>query len=280
MSEIGRLLPTIAERLATTTLSPSLDASLLLAHVLAKPRSWILAHPEAMLDAGQERQLERLARRLQAGEPLPYIIGHWEFYGLDFLLTPAVLIPRPETELLVEQALAWLARHPGRERLLEVGTGSGCIAVSLALNCPRAMILASDISAPALSVARQNVARHGVADRVHLLNCDLIPAVARPFDLLCANLPYIPAETLPSLPVARHEPRLALDGGPGGLLSISRLLPRAPQVLAAGGLLLLEIDASHGRQVVSLAQECFPRAEVRLLPDLAGRDRLLAVQVP
>ncbi len=122
----------------------------------------------------QLERYESLTRRLEFGVPLPYIIGHWEFYGLDFTLSPAVLIPRPETELLVEHALHWLVEHPVRRRILDVGTGSGCIAVSLAVNCPDARILASDISLEALLVARQNVLRHGVSDRVQLLQCDLL----------------------------------------------------------------------------------------------------------
>ncbi len=162
--------------------------------------SWILAHPAALLDEYQLERYETLTRRLESGEPLPYIIGHWEFYGLDFTLSPAVLIPRPETEMLVEHALHWLVEHPARRSILDVGTGSGCIAVSLALNCPDARILASDISLEALLVARQNVLRHGVSDRVQLLQCDLLPPTSLPFDLLCANLPYIPAADIPGSP--------------------------------------------------------------------------------
>ena len=170
--------------------------------------------------------------------------------------------------------------HPARRHILEVGTGSGCIAVSLAVNCPDARVLASDISPEALIVARQNLLHHGISFRVHLLQCDLIPPASRPFDLICANLPYIPAENLHRLSVAAREPRLALDGGAEGVIWISRFLERAPFALASGGYILLEIEASQGSLVAGLAQTAFPQAEVRVLPDLSGRDRLVSIQTP
>lgn len=258
----------------------ALDSQVLLAHVLEKPRSWILAHPDALLDENQLEHSESLTRRLVSGEPLPYVIGYWEFYGLDFTLSPAVLIPRPETELLVEHALHWLLAHPVRRHVLDAGTGSGCIAVSLALNCVDARILASDISLEALLVTRQNIMRHAVSDRVQLLQCDLVPPISPPFDLLCANLPYIPAADLPRLSVAAHEPPLALNGGVLGVVWIERFLERAPIALASGGCILLEIEASQGSLVAGLAQSAFPQAGVQVLPDLSGRDRLVVVQTP
>lgn len=256
----------------------SLDAEVLLAHVLARSRSWILAHPEYLLDEIQVRQIEHLVERLLSGEPLPYILGHWEFYGLDFILSPAVLIPRPETELLVENALGWLKLHSNRRLVLDVGTGSGCIAVSLAVNCPDVKIVASDISWEALLIARDNLERHCVNGKVHLLQSDLIPPTPQPFDLLCANLPYIPADDLPYLPVASYEPALALNGGLLGTSLIERFLAGAPRVLAQGGLALLEIEASQGSWVTDCAQAAFPQADIHVLPDLVGRDRLLAIQ--
>ena len=280
MIELNRILAETRPRLAAVSETAALDAQVLLAHVLARPRSWILAHPDALLDENQLEHYECLTNRLESGEPLPYIIGHWEFYSLDFILNPAVLIPRPETEMLVEHALHWLEQHPARRQILDVGTGSGCIAVSLGVSCPDARVLASDISPEALVVARQNVLRHGVSDRVQLLQCDLIPPTSRPFDLVCANLPYIPAEDLLRLSVAAHEPRLALDGGVEGVIWINRFLERAPFALGAGGFILLEIEASQGSLVVELAQTAFPQAVLRVLPDLSGRDRLVTIQTP
>lgn len=291
----------LAEFLQSTTRrlyhsdTPALDAQVLAAHVLGKDRSWVLAHPEAGLDPTQVDRLEAAAARLEAGEPLPYVTGHWEFFGLDFRLTPDVLIPRPETELLVEQALAWLrarggvqaaapapeaAPSPASPRAIDVGTGSGCIAVSLAVHAPQLHLVATDISPEALDLARQNARDHGVQDRIHFAQADLIPAASPPFDLVCANLPYIPSATLSHLAVHRREPSLALDGGPEGLDQIRRLLDRLPDSLAPRGLALLEIEASQGARVLELARAACPDAQVAILQDLAGRDRLLRLERP
>jgi release factor glutamine methyltransferase len=275
---LGETLNKIARRLAPVSDTARLDAQVLLAHLLEKSRAWLLAHPEAELIPGQERVLEELAARLEAGEPLPYLLGHWEFFGLDFTVTPSVLIPRPETELLVEQAQAWLRSHPLRRSAADVGTGSGCIAISLAVNLPGLRVVASDLSWQALQVARHNARRHDVTGQVEFVQSDLIPAAGNVFDLICANLPYIPSQTLASLKVQRWEPRQALDSGPQGVDWIQRLLQDAPRRLAPGGLLLLEIEATQGALVHSMARQAFPQAQVRVLPDLASRDRLVVVQ--
>jgi release factor glutamine methyltransferase len=285
--------------------TPALDIQVLLANVLSQPRAWVLAHPETELDPTQSERIESELRRLENGEPLPYILGHWEFYGLDLLVTPDVLIPRPETELLVERSLAWLnSLQPGKSRLAwiaDIGTGSGCIAIALAkevLERAPGRLLAVDISMPALQVAQSNAHRHNLADKITFLQADLLtpfgPAgrvgipvsqaqpsnqaagsAAGPFDLICANLPYIPRADLPGLAVARHEPRLALDGGSDGLDLIRRLLHMARQNLAPQAAMGLEIEASQGRAALAFATACFPYAEVVLIPDLAGHDRLL-----
>jgi len=270
-------------RLSTVSENPSLDAQILLAHVLEVSRAWVLAHPEASLNAEQERAWNFATARLEGGEPLPYILGHWEFYGLDFSVSPAVLIPRPETEMLVERALRWLRDRPDRRRAADIGTGSGCIAISLAVNLPDLHVWASDVSLPALEIAKLNAQKNAVSDRVHFLHADLLDfqSIAphqQPFDLLAANLPYIPTSRLKTLDVARHEPRLALDGGEDGLDLIRRLIQSAPRWLAPGGLCLLEIDSELG-EAAALARETFPHAKVSMLPDLAGLARLLVVQL-
>ncbi len=162
----------------------TLDAQTLLAHITGRNRAWLLAHPEAELTPAQAQALEAARTRLQNGEPLPYILGHWEFFGLDFLVTPDTLIPRPETELLVEEAIKVVSREssvvskslPATRYLLtaDIGTGSGCIAVSLAVHVPELQVVASDISAAALQIARQNARRHAVAERVHFVQSDLL----------------------------------------------------------------------------------------------------------
>lgn len=267
----------------------------MLAHVLGKPRSWVLAHPEATLTEKQSQVWEESLRLLERGIPLPYILGHWEFFGLDFIVTPAVLIPRPETELLVEQAIAGCGmriaeslppaiHNPNSEIAwaADVGTGSGCIAISLAVLLPNLQVIATDISLPALQVARRNAHKHSVAERIHFVQTDLISPflshASAPFHLICANLPYIPTRTLRALPVFGREPTLALDGGVDGLDCIRRILDDARRCLAPDGLLLLEIEESQGEAARRLAGEAFPEREVGVLPDLAGRDRLLVVR--
>ena len=270
----------VSKGLGSFSDTPALDAQVLLAHVLDKKRAWVLAHPETVLTAAQEQALHAAVKRLQAGEPLPYVLGRWEFFGRDFTLTPAVLIPRPETELLVERALAWLAGCSGALRVADVGVGSGCIAVTLAAERPGLKLVACDISWDALQVARQNAERHEVSGRVQFLQADLLSPLSGPFDLICANLPYIPSALLETLRVARTEPGLALDGGSDGLDVLRHLLADLPEKMKPGGLILLEIEASQGEAVQALARGLFPCSQVEILPDLAGHDRLIACAVP
>ncbi len=282
---IAQVLQELTRRLVALSETPALDAQVLLAHLLGVPRSRILAHPDENLSAEHELALERAVQRLEGGEALPYVIGHWEFYGLDFTLTPDVLIPRPETELLVERGLAWLGAHPGWRRAADIGTGSGCIAVTLAATVPDLQILASDISVAALGVARTNAQKHGVESRIQFVPADLLdisPSTfdLNPFNLIVANLPYIPSPRLQSLDVAQREPGLALDGGADGLEPIKRLLKDAPAVLAPGGLLLLEIDEMQGEAVRQLAVRSFPKAQIEVMRDLAGSERLVEIRLP
>lgn len=282
---LSQVLRELTKRLSALSETPSLDAQTVLAHVLENSRSWVLAHPETSLSAGQEQALNDAQARLECGEPLPYVLGHWEFYGLDFTVNPDVLIPRPETEMLVERGLEWLRLHPGRRGAVDIGTGSGCIAISLAINVPDLHVLATDISQPALEVANANAKMHHVGDRVQFLQGDLLnfqPSTFnfQLFDLIIANLPYIPTPRLASLVVAQHEPRLALDGGADGLTLIRHLLMAAPGVLAKAGCCLLEIDTEHSDAAQTIARAAFPQAEVSVVSDLAGHDRLMIAQLP
>ena len=269
----------IVQRLAAVSETAHLDAQVLLAHIMGVNRTWIIAHPEEKLTIDQYNELERLLSRLQQGEPLPYVLGHWEFYGLDFKVAPSVLIPRPETELLVENALKWLREHPSRRIGIYVGSGSGCIAAALTFNIPDLKMVASDISFWALKLARENLDTLGVAERVYTVQSDLLTAFARTsFDMICANLPYIETNTLKSLDVSRYEPTSALDGGVDGIAIISRLFELAPGRLSPGGCMLMEIESTHGETVYKLAKSAFPRAKVSLLQDLTGHDRLLHIK--
>jgi release factor glutamine methyltransferase len=237
-----------------------------------------MAHPEYEISEHQLKQLNMALERYERGEPLPYVIGHWEFFGLDLLVSPDVLIPRPETELLVERALQWLKLHPRAREVADIGTGTGCIAISLATHLPDLQLLLTDISTAALDVARDNAARYNLMDRLDFLQADLLDGVIGTFDLVCANLPYIPCGMLTNLSVAHGEPRQALDGGKNGLVLITRLLEQAGNHLAADSLLLLEIEESQGNEAKSLAMDLYPRSKGELLQDLSGRDRLLEVE--
>jgi len=283
MPSISTILEQAVSTLSIVSDTPELDARVLLANILGKPRTWIVAHPETLRTDSQLATAKEALARLEAGEPLPYIIGHWEFYGLDLKLTPDVLIPRPETELLVERAIEWLQVSSKRRTIADIGTGSGCIAVSIAHSIPDAKILATDISHAALKVAHQNAYRYNLMKRIDFVQCDLLPPHPDPlpteqhFDLICANLPYIPTQTLQQLPVYGHEPTLALNGGVDGLDIIRRLLNIAPEWLAPNSMILLEIEASQGMSAVSLAYDAFDNVEINLHQDLSGRDRLVEI---
>ena len=258
--------------------TPGIDIQLLTSHIIGKDRTWVLAHPEYQLSHSQSAQLSALFNRLNAGEPLPYIIGRREFFGLDFIVSPAVLIPRPETELLVEEAQSWLRRHPEKRSAADVGTGSGCIAVSLAKTTANLNVVASDISYAALRIAKQNIEHHKLTKQVFALNCHLLDPLSAKFDLVCANLPYIPTSKLQNLRVLEHEPGIALDGGNQGVSVIQKLINKIPHNIASVSLILLEIEATLGEQVVSIIMNAFPAANVRLLHDLAGLPRVVRVE--
>jgi release factor glutamine methyltransferase len=274
-------LSEIADQLTSISDTPALDASVLLAHILHKPRTWVMAHPELTLTPEQQKQLDGSLRRLERGESFPYVIGYWEFFGMEFEVTPDILIPRPETELLVERAVVWLRESPRQWTVADVGTGSGVIAISIALNVPDARVMGTDISHRALEVARRNASKFGVLHQIDFVQCDLLPERddSLRFDLICANLPYIPTEILTELPVFGREPALALDGGEDGLDLIQRLLSIAPNWLAADGMILLEIESTRGAPAVHLARDVFPEATIYLHKDLAGQDRLLEIQL-
>jgi release factor glutamine methyltransferase len=277
------LLSDLTNHLSPVSDTPALDASVLIAHIIEKPRTWVMAHPELTLSPEQQQQLNDSLARLKQGESFPYVLGHWEFFGLDFDLTPDVLIPRPETELLVEKAIAWLQQSDSKKHVADLGTGSGAIAVSIVVNVPNVKMLATDISPKALAVARQNAQKHGVSEQIEFIECDLLPTqlsfVNRnsSIDLLCANLPYIPTDILHTLPIYGREPTLALDGGPDGLNVYRDLFSLAPLWLASDGKILIEVEASQGAKIIGMAMEKFQNPEVRLHKDLAGHDRLLEI---
>jgi len=268
--------------------STQLDTQIILAHVLKQPRAWLLAHLDTHLTAPQIESATQAFEKFQAGTPLPYILGHWEFFGLEFEITEDVLIPRPETELLVEKAIAWLqassTNHPEHTpSVADIGTGSGAIAISIATQVPEARILATDISPAALRVAKHNAEKFNVQHQIEFVECDLLPSSSFPphpssFDLICANPPYIPTHTLRLLPIFGREPTIALDGGADGLDAYRRLFEIAPSWLAPQGIMLLETEATLGVKALSLAYDSFSNVSIHLHQDLAGHDRLLEIQ--
>jgi release factor glutamine methyltransferase len=247
-------------------------------HVIQSSRARLLAHPERPLLPAEAAQYEALIGNRAVGYPLPYLTGKTEFYGLELVVTPDVMIPRPETEFLVDLALE---RQPST--VIDVGTGSGCIAVALAAHLPEAAILGIDVSPAALAVARRNVEKHGLAERVELIAGDLLDHRPGPVDLIVSNPPYVSGDEWASLPpsILYYEPHLALNGGTDGLEVIRRLLYESQGLLNPRGALLVEIGASQGEAVKEIARTCFPETgiSVQVHLDLAGRDRVLEVQM-
>jgi len=272
------LLHFIQRCLKGHTGSPYLDGVVLLSHITGLTKSQILANPDLVLDPEQEGQLELALNDLKSGTPLPYVLGQWEFFNLPFYVTPEVLIPRPETEGLVELALVWLDNNPDKRSCLEIGTGTGCIAVALAKSVPDLKIIATDISPDAIQVATDNARRHNVHKQIQFLERNLLKGIPGKTDLLVANLPYIPTNKLRSLPVFASEPSLALDGGKDGLHYIKELLKKAGRNLNPGGAIFLELDEECGTAALILAKEVWPGMTLNLSQDLSGQDRYLFIQ--
>ncbi len=261
--------------------TPRLDAELLLMETLGWSREELYTRPETTLDASEAERFEALVARRRRGEPVAYLIGRREFWSLDFSVTPAVLIPRPETEHLVEAVVDFLASRPEPQRILDLGTGSGAIAVSVARECAGAEVWATDVSAPALAVARENARRHGVDRRIDWFQGDLFaPLRGLPvsFDALVSNPPYIPSREMARLPrdVGAWEPVLALDGGTDGMDFYRRIVRDGTPRLREGGLLALEVGDGLAGLVSELFRAHGGLRRVRVLRDYAGLPRVVA----
>lgn len=257
-----------------STDEPRLEAELLLAHSLNVSRAWIAAHPEATLTEPTITTYNNCLQLRNDGEPLPYLVGYWEFFSIDYAVDKRALIPRPETEMIVEHALSIADNHP-HTHIVDVGTGCGTIAIALATNLPNALLFATDISQDALSLAIVNSTSHGVYNRIEFVQADLLTSMGR-FDVICANLPYLTTQETGTLVVGKHEPHIALDGGANGLDIIQQMISTAGTHLNDGGTLLMEIGDSSTR-ILEMAEFYFGNADCKLLPDLAGRPRMLQV---
>lgn len=282
--------------------SSTLAAELLLMHVLGRDRAWVYAHPEDAVDAAAAGEYFGLLARRAAGEPTQYLTGKQEFWGLEFEVTPAVLIPRPETEHVIEVALERLGEERGIKinmrtgepsatlRVADVGAGSGCIAVALARELPHAEIVATDISGQALEVAGRNAKRLGVADRIRFVQTDLLQEVLREsratakgrkeFDLVVSNPPYVARDEAAELPreVREHEPEAALFGGPTGVDLYGRLIEEAAELLAPGGILVLELGYNCADAVRAMLSRRGAWVNVSITNDLAGIPRVIAAE--
>ncbi len=298
MATVEALLREGMERLrASGSESARLDAELLLGHALSADRTVVLAHPEAPVGDGAAATYAAGLARRERGEPVAYIRGVKEFYGLAFATDARALIPRPETERIVELAEAEVVRRltaaPRPQgspvvRVVDVGTGAGTIAVALGATLRRrgmlvhVEILATDDSPDAIELARENAVGHVVADRVRFIAADLLPpVVSTPFDLVLANLPYVPGDAVDGLPVAASfEPRHSLDGGPDGLALVRRLLARLPEALAPGGVALLEIGADQALPLGEAVGAALPWWRLTIERDLAGLPRVARLEPP
>ena len=261
----------------------SLQAELLLAHALTTTRAQVLARFDETITPDVAARYTAMIARRANHEPLAYILGHQEFYGIDFIVDPRVLIPRHETEMLVLLVLQRMQCVPcASATIVDVGTGSGALALTLATHLPSAQIIATEISSDALAVARLNCVRLGLEKRVRFLQGDLLEPLDQPFDLLVANLPYIPSGRLNQLSqeVRDYEPRLALDGGADGFDLVRRLLRQMENHAARDAIAFFEISEEQGAAATELFNQQFPHALVMLHRDLEGLDRVIEIRFP
>lgn len=281
-NSIHSLLADAKARFAGVSTSVSLDAQLLMAHVLETGRAQVIAYPERLLTPEQAAQFEALVARRATGEPIAYIFGRRAFYDREFRVSSAVLIPRPETELLVEMAIESAQAARPDCTAADIGTGSGAIAVTFAAHVRHAQVHAVDVSPAALAVAATNAAASGVTVTFHQgdLLRPLLDSGVR-LDLLLANLPYIASDEVPTLDVSRHEPTLALDGGPDGLDLIRIMMRDAPEILRPNALVLLEIGAAQSEAAAQVVRDALPAGSaVEIVRDLAGLDRIIRAVTP
>ncbi len=270
------------EQLARNNIADaSLEAEVLLRHATSKDRAEFFAALNEQLPHTCQQRVNQDVRRRLSGEPLAYILGHREFYGLDLCVSPAVLIPRQETELLVDKIIEFSRQRPEQHLLIaDVGTGSGAIAVAVAHCLSNATVYATDSSREALLVADVNRHRHAVSERVHLCHGDLLAPIDSPVDVVVSNPPYLTTKEIDDCPQdIRREPSLALDGGADGLAIVKRLFRQAPSYIRPGGLLVVEIAPSQVESVLAMGRDAFPTARVSFSRDLLGLPRAVTVEL-
>lgn len=273
--------------------APATTVRRLLSQVMGQSKEWLIAHGDESLTPAQQQQFQALLTRVIAHEPLFYVLGHREFFGLDLFIDKRVLIPRPETEMLVELALGEIrdwrleigANRQSPISVIDVGTGSGAVPIAIAKHAPTARLIATDISEDALHVARMNAAQHGVADRITFVQADLLAGIRVMPLVITANLPYVTREEIDGLPpeIQDHEPRVALDGGEDGLDLVRRLLRQIALLVGATDrsplrAAFLEFGASQGPAVLQAVHAILPNAHSEIKKDLAQLDRVLCIR--
>ena len=274
----GKALYYYANEIAEFTEDALLESRLMIQKATGLSRPVLLSHPERELSSEEIDAIEKMCTRRKTGYPLPYLLGEWEFYGHSFAVNPSVLIPRPETELLVDEASGWLKQHPDIRFGFDIGTGSGCIAISLLLSHPNLQMAAIDIKRDALHTACENARKHNVSDRFLPVQCSLYSAFsASPF-LICANLPYIPTETCTEIEPARFEPISALDGGSDGFEYYRLLFNQLTNKINNRSLILCEIEYRQREIALQTAEEYFTGSSISVLDDLAGQPRILKIE--
>lgn len=260
---------------------PALDAEVLLAHCLGVTRAFLYGHPDYMLAASERSRYASYLTRRRRQEPVAYIVGEKEFWSRPFKVDRRVLIPRPETEVLVEEALTIAGRESGgQKRILDVGTGSGAIGITMAAELPSAWVVATDISPAALHVAIENARRNGVCEQMVFVRCRGIQPISGKFHLILSNPPYIPSAAMEELPagVRDYEPWEALDGGPEGWEVHGQLVRESPSILDSGGWLLMEIDELLVDQVYEMAAQAGAYDTIYVRMDYARRGRVIAMR--
>ncbi|MFC1949735.1 peptide chain release factor N(5)-glutamine methyltransferase [Chloroflexota bacterium] len=276
---VRQALARAGEILAASSIeNPSLESELLLRHTLGIDRVQLYLDFDYELNPEEYEKFRSLVQRRLSNEPTAYITGHREFYGLDFYVDSSVLIPRPETELLVDKVFE-LSKERSLSTIADIGTGCGAIAISLAANLPQARIYATDISAAALEVALSNCWKHGMEDRIILLEGDMLDSLPEPVDIIVANLPYVRESELATVNTHDFEPSLALGGGADGLDKIRRLCGQVSEKLSPGGSMLLEIGQGQGEAVTGLLRSLFPSTVIEVEPDLCGIERIVSLSL-
>jgi release factor glutamine methyltransferase len=259
-----------------------LDAEVLLSHIMRKNRVWLITHGDDVLDDNNQREFDEAIRRRTKREPLQHLIGNQEFWGLEFKVTPDVLIPRPETEFIIEAALTCAQDRNRQVRIIDLCTGSGCIAVSLAKELSASRLIATDASRRALAVARENARDHGVADRIRFLEGDLFSPleeldIRAGIDIIVSNPPYVKSGDLPTLQpeVRDYEPEMALIAGPGGTEIAATIIKIAPEYLKKNGALIMEMGLGQAKTLTRMVEATGAYGKPEILKDLAGIDRVL-----